>query len=152
MNDSNINDNVVADAATLNIAENAEVAASQNADNTQAASLDDLSEEQLIEVFAETLLEEKGITDGLDDEVHNQMIDDLKERILFQVNRQLIAALPEEQFNELNAKLDSGEYKEEDLLNIIESSGINAEEITQKTLLDFRNAYLGNTPETEQNN
>lgn len=108
-------------------------------------ALDGLNEEQLLEVFVEQMIEEKGI--GVtDEEVRKEIKEDLKERMIYQVNRAILAALPEQQFEQVRAKLEDGTITPEELNRLTEEAGVDMAKITQDVMIKFREAYL-NIPE-----
>ena len=85
------------------------------------------------------------LTKGLslpNDEVCLQLVSDLKKRLIEQINRALIAALPEDKMSELNTALEKTEIEGDEIRNIIENSGIDTKTITVKTMLKFRGLYL----------
>lgn len=108
-------------------------------------ALDGLNEEQLLEVFVEQMIEEKGI--GVtDEEVRKEIKEDLKERMIYQVNRAILAALPEQQFEQVRSKLEDGTITPEELNRLTEEAGVDMAKITQDVMIKFREAYL-NIPE-----
>lgn len=108
-------------------------------------ALDGLNEEQLLEVFVEQMIEEKGI--GVtDEEVRKEIKEDLKERMIYQVNRAILAALPEQQFEQVRSKLEDGTITPEELNRLTEEAGVDIAKTTQDVMIKFREAYL-NIPE-----
>lgn len=103
--------------------------------------LNNLSEDQLLDMFVEQLIAEKDLGD-LDDEVKAEIHNDLKERVLFQVNRAVIAELPDAELDELNKSIDDNSINAEKMAELVKRAGINTDEIVQKTMLEFREVYL----------
>lgn len=103
--------------------------------------LNNMSEEQLLDLFVEQMLKDKGL-DNLEGELRQQVHDDLKEKLTFEVNKAILMALPEDKFNELNAKVESGEAGAEEIMNAVRESGINVDEITSAAMQDFRRVFL----------
>jgi hypothetical protein len=58
------------------------------------------------------------------------------------IERALLDALPDDKLHELDALIDSGQVTDEAIKKIIESSGIDAKQITMDTMLRFRDLYL----------
>lgn len=103
--------------------------------------LNNLSEDQLLDMYVEQLIAEKDLGD-LDDEVKAEIHNDLKERVLFQVNRAVIAALPDAELDELNKSIDDGSINEDKMAELVKRSGINTDDIVQRTMVEFREVYL----------
>jgi|GEM_PF-801359 len=104
--------------------------------------LDQLSEEEMLELFVIGLMNDKGM-DTLDEPVQKEIAQDLKEQAIYRINQAIIAALPDDKFNELNKKLDEGAINDEVMNKIVTESGIDVTKIVEETLLDFRKVYLG---------
>ena len=104
--------------------------------------LDQLSEEEMLELFVIGLMSDKGM-DTLDEPVQKEIAQDLKEQAIYRINQAIIAALPDDKFNELNKKLDEGAINDEVMNKIVTESGIDVTKIVEETLLDFRKVYLG---------
>jgi hypothetical protein len=79
---------------------------------------------------------------GLTDEAKTGLRDEMKDRVLDLINRALIEALPEEKVAEFSALLDKENLSDEEVQGFIAASGVDVEEVTQKVLLSFRQAYL----------
>lgn len=104
--------------------------------------LNQMSEEEILDLFVDQLMKDKGMTE-LSEDIRKEIHDDLKEKLVFQVNRAVVSALPDEKLDELNTKLDAGEVSEEEMMKIVTEAGIDTDAIVQKTLEDFREVYLG---------
>lgn len=104
--------------------------------------LDQLSEEEMLELFVIGLMSDKGM-DTLDESVQKEIAQDLKEQAIYRINQAIIAALPDDKFSELNKKLDEGAINDEVMNKIVTESGIDVTKIVEETLLDFRKVYLG---------
>lgn len=94
-----------------------------------------------IDKFIKDLLEAKNLS-GVDDAVRQQLEQDLKTRLLDQIDRAIIEALPEGKVDALNDLLDRGASQQE-FQQLITDSGIDAQKITLETMLRFRALYLG---------
>lgn len=103
--------------------------------------LNQMSDEQLLDLFVEQLLTDKGL-DALEGEIRKEVHDDLKEKVVFELNRAILAALPEEEFDKLNAKIEAGEVDGEAITETVKNSGIDIDKITETAMMDFRKAFL----------
>jgi len=79
---------------------------------------------------------------GVTDEVRTQLVSDLKERLLDQIDRALIDALPDDKADELNTMLDDPSIDDAALQSFIASSGVDVRGVTIATMLRFRDLYL----------
>ena len=104
--------------------------------------LEGMSNDEVLDIFLESLLIEKGFT-NLDDETRTEMIAQLKERAVDMINYSIIEALPEDKVEEVTTKIDNGENAEEAKNAAIKESGVDAEKITGEALEKFRELYLG---------
>ncbi len=92
--------------------------------------------------FIRDILAEKQLS-GVDDEVREQLVSDLTSRLLDQINRALIDALPDDKLQEFNAMLDDEAVSDEAVQQFIATSGVNVQQVTIQTMLRFRDLYLG---------
>jgi len=107
-----------------------------------------MSEKDDLDKFINEILTTKGLSLP-NEEVRLQLVADLKKRLIEQINRALISALPGDKIDKLNEMLDSGDSNEIDFQNFIESSEIDVKNITVKTMLKFRGLYLQTPQERE---
>ena len=98
--------------------------------------------------FMEQLLYEKGIAD-LDEEVKERTIADMTDILMRQIDHAAISSLTDEQADELAAKLDSGELSEDDVPEYLEKLGLNLQQISLTTMIQFRELYLGEVDASE---
>ena len=110
--------------------------------------LNSLSDDEVLSVYMESLLIEKGLTD-LDDETREEMISEMKERAVDLINYSIIDALPEGKAEELSSKIEQGEDGEALMNAAIEEAGIDAGKITDEALKKFRELYLGEDAKEE---
>ncbi len=96
---------------------------------------------EAIDKFIDQLLKDKGLT-GLDAEVEAQLKRDLGQRLMDQIDRAVIEALPEEKAIELSAKLDDDNFSQEDTTKFIQDSGVDMQRVSLETMLKFRDLYL----------
>ncbi|MBR6965142.1 hypothetical protein IKH83_02415 [Candidatus Saccharibacteria bacterium] len=110
--------------------------------------LNSLSDDEVLSVYMESLLIEKGLAD-LDDETREKMISEMKERAVDLINYSIIDALPEGKAEELSSKIEQGEDGEALMNAAIEEAGIDAGKITDEALKKFRELYLGEDAKEE---
>ena len=109
----------------------------------------DEENDALMNQFIRQLLEEKGVAD-VPEEVFEQMAKELKEKLIYYINRNIIAQLPAEQRRKLDVSLDDNTASFDSVNALIEESGINTEPIIEQTLLDFKEQYLKDKTTEEQ--
>lgn len=95
------------------------------------------------EQFVSELLDSKAWGDRVDQDGRKQLEEDLKGRLLDQIDRAVIDALPEDQVDGLNELLDR-EAPDEEVHEYIANSGVDVQGITMQVMLRFRELYLGN--------
>jgi len=78
----------------------------------------------------------------LDGDVRQQLEQDLKNKLLDQIDRAVLGALPENKIDGFNELLDRDASKQE-IQQYVETSGVNTKKITLETMLRFRSLYLG---------
>ncbi len=96
---------------------------------------------QSVDDFINTLLDEKGITD-VEPEIREELKEDMKARLMDQINRAAIMQLSEEKATELASKVDDPDFNDEKMAEFMKNSGVNLTEVTLDTMLQFRNFYL----------
>lgn len=112
----------------------------------------DASVDELMDQFLRQMLIEKGV-DDVSEEVFNQIVGDLKERLIFYINRAIIAELPAEQRIKLDNSLEGGTATAESINALVDESGLNTEPIIQQVMIDFKEKYLkGEMPTDEDVN
>ena len=97
--------------------------------------------QELIDKFIKDLLDAKNLN-GVDDEVRQQLEQDLKTRLLDQIDRAIIEALPEDKLSGFNELLDNNSTAQDVQKYIIEC-GVDTQKVTLETMLRFRALYLG---------
>lgn len=78
----------------------------------------------------------------LDGDVRQQLEKDLKNRLLDQIDRAVLGALPENKIDGFNDLLDRNASQQE-VQQYIANSGVDTKKITLETMLRFRSLYLG---------
>lgn len=97
---------------------------------------------QNIDDFISQLLVDKGIKD-LEPEIEQSLKNDMKTRLMDQINKAAIMQLSEEKADELSGMIDDPDFTNEKLTEFMQNSGVNLTEVTIDTMLQFRSAYLG---------
>ena len=97
---------------------------------------------QPVDDFLNRLLDEKGIT-NLDPEIRAGLIDQLRDTLLRQIDKEAILRLSEEQAAELDKKLDDPNFTPEQMAQFIQDSGVDLTAVTVDTMIKFRSFYLG---------
>lgn len=97
---------------------------------------------QNIDDFIEGLLTEKGIT-NLEPDVKEELVNDMKTRLMNQINEAAIMELSEEKADELARLVDDPTFDNAKMTEFMANSGVNLAEVTLDTMLKFRGFYLG---------
>ena len=97
---------------------------------------------QNIDEFIESLLKDKGITD-IEPDVKDGLKADMKKRLLDQIDRAAIQALPEDKAIELADLMEDPDFTNEKMTQFIQDAGVNLTEVVADTMLKFRGFYLG---------
>lgn len=103
---------------------------------------------QNVDDFIEQLLIDKGIT-GVEPEIYQELKDDMKKRLLDQIDRAAIMALSEEKANELAKLIDDPNFTNEKMTEFMQNAGLDLAGIAAETMLKFRNFYLAPAPQGE---
>ncbi|MBR3055959.1 hypothetical protein IKG64_01415 [Candidatus Saccharibacteria bacterium] len=107
--------------------------------------LDDLTNEEVIDLFIRGIMEEKGVT-APTPEIEQSIFEDLRTRLLEQIDRSLIAELPNDKLEELNKlALEKGQIEPQLIAKMVEEAHLDVAEITGVTMERFREIYLGKT-------
>ncbi len=93
-----------------------------------------------LEQFVREIIKTKNTT--LDTETEQELTREMVERLTNQINRDIINALPEEMVDEINHAMDSGQSPAI-VWEVVERSGINQQAIIARTMINFRQQYLG---------
>lgn len=103
--------------------------------------------------FIGQIIDEKGMTD-LEPEIREQMIEEMSTLLMQQIDNAAINALSEEKAIELADGLEDGSIKQEDVSKFMTDAGLNLEEISLMTMIQFRDLYLGrvSAPDPEEDN
>lgn len=108
-----------------------------------------MQEQDELDIFIDDILTAKNLS-GVTDEVRKDLVADMKSRLLDQVNKGLIAALPEDKFDEFDRLLDDENVNEDQIQQFIVDSGVDVQKVTVNIMLRFRDLYLNPTEESEE--
>lgn len=97
---------------------------------------------QNVDDFIENLLIEKGITD-VEPDIKQELKNDMKKRLLDQIDKAAVMQLSEEKATELAQKIEDPDFTNEQMTEFMQNSGVNLAEVALDTMLKFRNFYLG---------
>lgn len=97
--------------------------------------LNQLTQEQMLSVFVEKMISDKGIT--ATDELRGKLYVALSD----EVTKNMILAMPDYLVEKLNNEIDQG-ADERTINQAIKESGIDVETITEQTMMAFREKYL----------
>lgn len=112
--------------------------------------LNDLSDEETIDLFIEGIMEEKGIK-APTDEIQQDLKQDLKNQLLTQIDRSLIAELPDDKLEELNRMaVANGQIDPNLIAQMVEDAHLDVTDIVGNTMVRFRELYLSQNQATEE--
>ncbi len=92
--------------------------------------------------FVKEMIDAKAWSPGIDTAGREQLESDLKQRLMDQINRAVITAIPEDKIDGFNELLDRNPTDEE-IQQYVTESGVDAQQVTLETMLRFRELYLG---------
>ena len=97
---------------------------------------------QGVDDFLASLLDENGIT-NLEPKIRQDLIDDMRQRLFNQINKEAILRLSEEKASELSTKLDDPNFTGDDMAQFLRDNSVNLTEVALDTMVKFRGFYLG---------
>ena len=97
--------------------------------------------QQQLEEFANQILTEKNLP-GLSDDVRPGVIAEMVQVLHELINRAILDALPENKLQELDKLTDDPEANLEQIQQLVESGGVDTQQIVTDTLTKFRELYL----------
>ncbi len=100
-----------------------------------------LTQDQLIDLFVNNLVEEKG--QNISETEKQQIAEDLKDAVMTEI----LMSLPDYLVNKINDSFENGTASEEMIESVVEESGIDASKIAEKVMIKFRDDYLNNKEE-----
>ncbi len=93
-----------------------------------------------ITVFINQILDQKGMT-GIESDVREQLVADLEKRLLNQINRAIVEAIPQDklaEFEKLAQNADDAAVQQ-----FLADAGVDTQKIATATMVLFKNAYIG---------
>lgn len=96
---------------------------------------------ETVDQFIEQLLVDKGITD-LEPDIKEEVMADMKKRLMDQINEVAVLKLSAEKAEELAKKVDDPEFTEEKMTEFMKGAGVDLTQIALEAMLEFRNFYL----------
>ena len=102
------------------------------------SSLASMSQNQLIELFIDELIKEKGVI--VSDLERSRIAEKLEDAVMTEI----LMSMPDYLVDRINSGLDDGTVSEEFFDAAIEESGIDANKIAEKAMLQFRDDFLNN--------
>lgn len=103
-----------------------------------------MSQDQLIDLFIEELMLEKGIKAS--DVEKNSLSDKLKDAVMTEI----LMSLPDYLVNRINEGFENGSATDELFDQAVEESGIDANKIAEKVMIKFRDDYLNDKLKEEK--
>ena len=94
-----------------------------------------------LDQFINEMLDAKKLS-GVTEDVRAQLVSDLKQRLLDQINKALIDALPDEKMDEFERLLDDESLTDEQVQQFIMNSGVDVKKVTTVTMLRFYDLYV----------
>lgn len=112
--------------------------------------LNDLTDEETIDLFIEGIIEEKGVK-APTEEIQQDLKKDLKNQLLQQIDRSLIAELPDDKLEELNRlAATEGKINPDIIAKMIEEAHLDVTDIVGTTMAHFREIYLSDGQQLNQ--
>lgn len=151
---TDLNSNESNDSATQAPEESAPVESTASTTSDDDDVLNDLSDEETINLFIEGIMQEKGVNPP-SEEVKQTIHEELKNRLLREIDRSLVSELPDEKLEELNRMAtSSGQISPETIVQMIKEANLDVTDIVGTTMARFRDIYLGesedSTKQTEE--
>ena len=112
-------------------------------DADMQAALENMSNDELLDLFAEQMMVDKGLRDEVDEDVFAVLKDDLKDRLAMQINRAILVQLPDDKLEQLDRDLNSDAASVEGFEKMVTEAGVDIAKTTQDVMEAFRNTYLG---------
>ena len=107
------------------------------------AALEQMSNDELLDLFAEQMMVDKGLRNEVDDDVFEVLKDDLKDRLAMQINRAILVQLPDDKLEQLDRDLNNDTASVEGFEKMVTEAGVDIAKTTQDVMMAFRNTYLG---------
>lgn len=113
----------------------------QPSDIEIAEALESMSNREIIDLFVEGLILDKGLGD-LDDVTKEEIRIELTDKVEDFLTQSLLSALPESEIDSLDEKIKSGAATQENIVQLIDESGVDSGQVITDALIKFREIYL----------
>ncbi len=113
----------------------------------EEARLMGMDDEELLTLFVNQLVEAKTGVKDMSIELKEQIKGQLKERLEYELQKDLLMALPEEKLAEIEQMSENGVADTDEFGQVLEEAGIDIDAIMQKTLTRFKDEYLAQSNE-----
>ncbi len=108
-----------------------------------------LSDEQTINLFIIGIMDEKGISYG-DEPYKSDIFQELKTRLMTELDRSLVAALPDDKLDEFSKIVArDGKIDPDTVAKAVVDAGVDTEKVVGETMAKFREIYLGEDAKSE---
>jgi hypothetical protein len=101
------------------------------------------SQSEVLDAFIDGILAQKGLPGLENEQVLRYVRQDMAQRLLDQIDKALIEALPEAKAVEFDKLLDDEKVSSEDVQGFIVDAGVDVPKVTALTMVRFRDLYLG---------
>lgn len=102
-----------------------------------------LTDDQTINLFIVGLMDEKGIQYG-DEPYKSDIFQELKTRLLTELDRSLVAALPDDKLDEFSKVVaQDGKIDPDVVAKAVLDAGVDVEKVAGETMAKFKDIYLG---------
>lgn len=109
-----------------------------------------MGEDAMLDKFIEELLADKDLS-GVTEVARGYLVNDLKSRLIDQINRSLINELSEEKLEEFTSLLDSDQITADQIQRFVSDCGVDVPKVVARTALAFRGLYLQTPSERSTN-
>ena len=109
-------------------------------------NLDSMSNDELLDLFVEQMMIDKGLRNEVDADVFAVLKDDLKNRLASQISQAILVQLPDDKLEQLDRDLDNDTIDAEGFEKMVIGAGVDIEKTTQDVMMAFRGVYLGEQP------
>lgn len=108
-----------------------------------------LTDDQTINLFIVGLMDEKGIKYG-DEPYKTEIFQELKTRLLTELDRSLVAALSDDKLDEFSKIVASeGKVDSDVVAKAVIDAGVDVEKVAGETMAKFKDIYLGEDTTTK---
>ena len=114
---------------------------SQSSDEEIAEALKNMSNEEIIELFIEGLIIDKGF-ENLGEEEKDKIRDELTDKVEDFLTQSLVEVLPGDSVADLDDMIDAGSATPENVKKLLDSAGIDSGQVVVDALMKFRELYL----------